>query len=132
MFQVEASMDLAAQRESSPQAAAVLTRAVVRAAELLALKQKTLAATLGISAASVSRLARGRLIDPRSKEGELATVFLRMFRSLDAFLGGDEARAAAWMHAHNHHLGARPSKLIRTVTGLVHVTEYLDAFRGKS
>jgi len=125
-------MKLATQSATSTQAAGVLTRAVVRAAESLALTQKTLAATLGISEASVSRLARGRAIDPRSKEGELAVVFVRMFRSLDAFLGGDESKAAAWMHAHNHHLAGTPAKLIRSVTGLVHVTEYLDAFRGKS
>ena len=117
---------------TSSRAAAVLTRAVVRAAGSLALTQKTLASTLGISEASVSRLARGRVIDPRSKEGELAAVFVRMFRSLDAFLGGDDGKAAAWLHAHNHHLSGTPVELIRTVTGLVHVTEYLDALRGKS
>ena len=125
-------MNLAARNASSPRAAAILTRAVVRASELLGLTQKTLAATLGISEASVSRLAHGRVIDPRSKEGELAAIFLRMFRGLDAFLGGDEAKAAAWMHAHNHHLAGTPAELIRTVTGLVHVTQYLDAVRGKS
>jgi len=123
---------LAAQRATSSRAATVLTRAVVRAAGLLALTQKTLASTLGVSEASVSRLAHGRVIDPRSKEGELAAVFLRMFRSLDAFLGGDDSKSAAWMHAHNHHLSGTPAKLIRTVTGLVHVTEYLDPLRGKS
>jgi hypothetical protein len=116
----------------SSRAAEILTRAVVRAAGALELTQKTLAATLGISEASVSRLTRGRTIDPQSKEGELAAVFLRMFRSLDAFLGGEDAKSAAWMHAHNHHLAGKPAKLIRSVTGLVHVTEYLDALRGKS
>ena len=125
-------MKLATRGATSAQAAGVLTRAVVRAAESLALTQKTLAATLGISEASVSRLARGRVIDPRSKEGELAVVFVRMFRSLDAFLGGDESKAAAWIHAHNHHLAGTPAELIRSVTGLVHVTEYLDALRGKN
>jgi predicted transcriptional regulator len=129
---VEVLVKLATQSATLAQAAGVLTRAVVRAAESLTLTQKTLAATLGISEASVSRLARGRIIDPRSKEGELAVVFVRMFRSLDAFLGGDEIKAAAWMHAHNHHLAGTPAELIRSVTGLVHVTEYLDAFRGKS
>jgi transcriptional regulator with XRE-family HTH domain len=125
-------MKSATHRATSSRAATVLTRAVVRAADLLSLTQKTLASTLGISAASVSRLAHGRVIDPRSKEGELAAVFLRMFRSLDAFLGGDDSKSAAWMHAHNHHLSGTPAELIRTVTGLVHVTEYLDALRGKS
>ena len=125
-------MSLAANSATSSRAAEILSRAVVRAADSLALTQKTLAATLGVSEASVSRLTRGRVIDPGSKEGELAAVFLRMFRSLDAFLGGDETKAAAWMHAHNHHLSGTPADLIRTVTGLVHVTQYLDAFRGKS
>ena len=125
-------MKLATQSATGARAAGILTRAVVRAAEALALTQKTLAATLGISEASVSRLARGRVIDPRSKEGELAAVFVRMFRSLDSLLGGDDGKAAAWMHARNLHLGGKPANLIRTVTGLVHVTEYLDAFRGKS
>ena len=125
-------MNLSKRAATSARAAGVLARAVVRAAESLVLTQKTLAATLGISEASVSRLARGRVIDPRSKEGELAVVFVRMFRSLDAFLGGDESKAAAWIHAHNHHLAGTPAELIRSVTGLVHVTEYLDALRGKS
>jgi hypothetical protein len=129
---VEDNVKSAANSATSSRAATVLTRAIVRAAGLLTLTQKVLASTLGISEASVSRLAHGRVIDPRSKEGELAAVFLRMFRSLDAFLGGDESKAAAWMHAHNHHLAGTPAERIQTVTGLVHVTEYLDALRGKS
>ncbi|MDX1388659.1 MAG: antitoxin Xre-like helix-turn-helix domain-containing protein [Acidobacteriota bacterium] len=110
----------------------VLTRAVVRAAETLGIAQKTLAALLGVSEATVSRLARGRTIDPRSKEGELAVLFVRLFRSLDALVGGDVDKSRAWMHADNRHLGGAPVELIPTVRGLLHVTEYLDALRGKS
>ena len=63
---------------------------------------------------------------------ELAALFLRLFRSLDALVGGDETRSRAWMHAHNHHLNGTPAELVRSVSGLVHVVEYLDAMRGKS
>jgi hypothetical protein len=86
---------------------------------------------LGISPASVSRLGRERTIDPGSKEGELGLLLLRVFRSLDATVGGDESAARAWFHADNHHLGGVPAELVRSVTGLGHVAEYLDAIRGK-
>ena len=87
---------------------------------------------LGVSEASVSRLTRGRTIDPESKEGELAILFVRLYRSLDSLLGGDEAASRSWIHAPNHHLGAIPADMVRTVTGLTHALEYLDAMRGKS
>ena len=117
---------------AAPRTAAVLTKAVVRASRALELPQKTMAATLGVSEASVSRLTRGRTIDPTSKEGELAILFVRLYRSLDSLLGGDEAAARSWMHSRNLHLDATPADLIRTITGLTHVLEYLDAMRGKS
>jgi len=113
-------------------AATVLTRALVRASRGLGLTQKDLAAMLGVSEATVSRLTRGRTVDPATKEGELALLFVRLYRSLDAMVGGNEAQASAWLHAKNVHLNGTPNELIRTVGGLVHVVEYLDALRGKS
>ena len=110
---------------------AVLTRATLRAADKLGLSQRDLAKLLGVSPASLSRLSRGRAIDPESKEGELALLFLRVFRSLDAMVGGDETAARAWFHAQNLHLDAVPADLVARVDGLVHVVEYLDAMRGR-
>lgn len=112
----------------------VLTRAVVRAGERLGLSQRELAAVLGVSPATLSRLARrapGRLLEAASKEGELAVQLLRVFRSLDALLGGDEEACRRWLRADNLHLGGVPAALLQTVPGLVHVAEYLDAMRGK-
>ena len=118
---------------SDPDPATVLSKAVVRAADALGVSQKSLAATLGISESSVSRLVRGnRAVDPETKEGELAVLFVRLFRSVDALVGGDESKARSWITADNHHLGGVPAERIRTVTGLMHVTQYLDAMRGKS
>ena len=58
-------------------------------------------------------------------------LFVRMFRSVDALVGGDVEAARQWLHAENVHLEGVPARLIQTVTGLVDVVEYLDAMRGK-
>jgi plasmid maintenance system antidote protein VapI len=109
----------------------VLAKAFVRASERLGLSQREAAAVLGVSEATMSRVASGRPIDPATKEGELAVLFVRAFRSLDALVGGREEDARAWMHSDNRHLGGVPSALARSVAGLVDVVGYLDAVRGK-
>jgi hypothetical protein len=119
------------QLSKGPQAAAVLTKAVVRAAGILGLSQKDLTQIIGISPATASRVWKGtRAIEPRSKEGELALLFLRMFRSLDALIGGDAEKTRQWLRAENGHLGGTPARIIQTLPGLVHVIDYLDAMRG--
>ena len=115
---------------ADPRRNVVLTRATLRAAGLLGLARKDLAVVLGVSPSTLSRLDE-RPLDPARKEGELAVLFVRLFRSLDALLGGDALKAKAWLHARNTHLGGVPAERIRTVTGLVDVIEYLDAMRGK-
>jgi len=113
-------------------ASRILTRAMLRAGRVLGMRQKDLAASLGVSEATVSRLARGRSIDPETKEGELAVLLVRTYRSLDTLVGGDDARARAWMQGPNTHLNGTPAELIRSIHGLIRVVEYLDALRGKS
>ena len=112
--------------------AAVLTRATLRAAALLGLNDAALARVLGVSAASLSRLRRDRTIAPASKEGELAVLFVRIYRSLDAILSAREGPTRAWFRAENHHLGGVPAELVQTVPGLIHVLQYLDAMRAKN
>jgi hypothetical protein len=111
--------------------AALLSKALLRGAARLGLSQRDTAAMLGVSEATLSRIAAGRPIDPRSKEGEIALLFLRIFRALDAVVGGNAEHARAWLHAANHHLGGVPAELIASVAGIVRVAEYLDAVRGK-
>lgn len=125
-------MALRAVAVAPPQAEVVLAKAVVRAATRLGLAQGELARVLGVSAASVSRLwSGGRALSPATAEGRLALLFVRLFRSLDALLGGDEARSRAWLDAPNAHLAGRaPRELVATTEGLVHVADYLDAMRG--
>jgi hypothetical protein len=84
-----------------------------------------------VSEATLSRVSRGRPLDPAGKAGELARLFVRAFRSLDALVGGDEARAQAWLRADNAHLGGPPAELVSSAEGLVRVLIYLDALRGR-
>ncbi len=109
----------------------MLAKATLAAAARLGLRNRHLALVIGSSEASVSRLQTGRGLDPSSKEGELALLFLRLYRSLDALVGGDDAKARAWLAATNDHLGAVPAERIRSIEGLVDVVQYLDAMRGR-
>ena len=115
----------------APRPEAVLATALLAAAERLGLRGRELAAVIGTSEATVSRLRFARGLDPRSKEGELALLFLRAYRSLDALVGGDDAKARLWLRAENEHLDGIPAERILTVEGLVDVVQYLDAMRGR-
>ena len=117
---------------ASADSSAVLTKALLRAAGRLGLSQAALARTIGVSEATASRVARGRgVIDPTTKEGELALLLLRAFRSLDALVGGDVDATRAWMHAENDHLRGVPAARVQTVEGLADVVVYLDALRAR-
>ena len=108
----------------------VLTKSLLRAAELLDLSSAALARILGVSEASVSRLASGaRTVDPGSKEGELALLLVRVYRSLDALVGTDAGQRKAWLHSANRGLNGKPAELIERADGLVSVVHYLDAMR---
>ncbi len=63
------------------------------------------------------------------KSFELAALFIRLYRSLDAIVGGDEAVAKAWLKNENTALHSRPIDLIQKVQGLLDVIQYLDARR---
>jgi len=110
----------------------VLSKAVVRAARLLGLTQREVAEVLGVSVATASRLFadRYRLSSERTKEWELARLFVRFFRALDALWGHEEA-ARRWLASENLALAARPVDLIGSVEGIVRVVNYLDNARGR-
>ena len=110
--------------------AVVVTKAALRAAGLLGLSNKVLARVVGVSEASVSRMGAGTYtLSPGDKPFELAVMFVRFYRALDALVHGDDAVARAWMASPNAALGGQPLTLIQTVPGLVHVVAYLDARR---
>src|SRR3954467_7666951 len=115
----------------APEPAPVLAKALLSAASRIGIRNRQLAAIIGSSEASISRLQHGRGLDPDSKEGELALLFLRLYRSLDALVGGEDEKARQWLRAQNDHVSGIPAERIRTVEGLVDVVQYLDAMRGR-
>ena len=110
--------------------AAVVTTATLRAATRLGVSNKVLARIVGVSEASVSRMSSGAYqFAPGEKPFELAVLFIRLYRSLDALVDGDEAVAQAWLRNPNIALGDAPLALIQTIPGLVNTLAYLDARR---
>jgi hypothetical protein len=108
----------------------VLAKAVVRASDHLGITSKVLASVLGLSEPSVSRMRRGDFVlDPATKSFELGVLFVRLFRSLDAIVGGETHVVKEWLGNSNTLLDARPVEKIQTITGLLDVITYLDARR---
>lgn len=115
-----------------PEQARVLTKAVLNVAHFYALSGKDISDIIGISEAGVSRLGHGKkLLAPDTKEGEMAILLIRVYRSLNALLGNNHTKAKLWLHNHNHYLQQKPIELLKTIPGLVAVLNYLDAMRGK-
>jgi Protein of unknown function (DUF2384) len=109
---------------------AVITKAALRAADQLDVTARTFAAVIGVSEATVSRMRKHEFVLERgSKPFELAVLFVRLFRSLDAITGGDETVSRAWLKNFNTALDGKPLEKILTVVGLVDVIAYLDARR---
>jgi hypothetical protein len=115
---------------AKPDRAAVVTKAALRAASQLGMTNKVLAAVIGLSDATVSRMRAGEyVLQADQKPFELALLFVRLYRSLDAIVGGDDAVASAWLKNRNTLLKGEPLALIQTVPGLMNVIQYVDARR---
>ena len=111
---------------------ALVTKAAMRAAARLGLPNRAVARILGVSEATVSRMGAGTYeLKPGDKAFELALMFLRLFRSLDALSGGDEHTSRAWLRNDNAALGAAPIALIESLAGMITVVGYLDAHRAR-
>ena len=120
----------AIQIDTQPQKGKVVTMAVLRAADAMGLTAKRLAAVIGASEPTVSRMKAGVFVlDDKGKPYELAVLLIRLFRSLDAIVGGDATVLRQWLVNPNTVLGAKPIDKLQTVSGLTDVLAYLDARR---
>ena len=116
--------------EIETERAAVVTKAVLRAAEALGLTARRLAQVIGTSEPTVSRMrAGGYQLDPASKAYELSVLLIRVFRSLDAIAGGDAVVVRQWLCHDNSALGGKPIDRLASIAGLMDVLAYLDARR---
>ena len=110
----------------------VLTQAVGRIADMWQLSNGRLGAILGLSGPTASRLRAGRYqLEPGSKRFDLAQHLLRLFRSLDSWLGQDDVAARSWLVTNNLDLGERPIDLLPTIRGLLRTSDYVDVLRAR-
>ena len=112
---------------------AVLTRALLKAADLLQMSQGEVSQVIGVSGSTISRMKDGSAqLEDESKPFQLAALFLRAWRSLDAIVGSHDEPARTWLRSPNAGLAdARPIDLMMRPEGLVRVCDYLDSRRGR-
>lgn len=111
--------------------ASLLAEATLAAAHALGLKRAQLAAILGVSEPTLSRMKRGSYGVPEGKPFELALLLVRIYRALYAMVGGDTASMRHWVATPNIHLGTvAPAALMQSIEGIARVAQYLDAMRG--
>lgn len=123
---------MSALANATPDRGSTLTAAVARIAEFWGLSNAKLGTILGVSAPTVTRLKRGTAaLDPASKSFEAGQFLLRLFRSLDAMLGSDDAAAKRWLTTPNLDLGGKPIDEIDTMRGLITVCDYVDFYRAR-
>ena len=113
--------------ETQHDPAEILSEGFLNAGKALGFKSRDLAGILGKERSTLSRIK----LDPASKSGEAALLFIRIYRSLFVLMGGEADAMQHWMHTRNLHTGGVPAEQVCSIVGLVNVLEYLDAMRGK-
>jgi uncharacterized protein (DUF2384 family) len=113
--------------------ARVLTQAVAETARRLQLKSTEVTAIIGVSQPTASRLLNGKYqLAEGAKSWELGAHLVRLYRSLSSMVGGDDELARVWLKSANEAFGGRsPLDAIRSVEGLVHACDYVDAHRAR-
>ena len=106
---------------------ALLSKALLNAGKAFGFNQTELAEIVGRNRTGLVRDG----IDPASKSGELALLFIRLYRSVFALTGGEPSAMKHWINTENRYFEAVPRQLIKSAEGLVRVNHYLDAMRGK-
>jgi Protein of unknown function (DUF2384) len=116
--------------QAAPDESRIITKAALRAAERLGIKSTVLAKILGVSEPTISRMRRGGyLLERGQKAFELAILLVRLYRSLDGIVAGDDDVAADWLKNENTALDGVPLDLIQSVSGLTDVIAYIDSRR---
>lgn len=114
-------------RAPSSDARRILHEATRRAAVNLGLTHQDLGEIIGVRREVFSR----KSATLTGKQLELTMLFLRATRSLSAIMGRDTANMSHWISTENHGLQGVPKELMKTVAGLAHTVQYLDAYRAK-
>lgn len=110
---------------------AVMTQAVAETARRLNLKAVDLAAIIGVSQPSASRLMKGEFqVKEGTPEWQLAALLVRLYRGLFSIVGNSDELARAWLGSKNRAFNdGVPIEEIKKIVGLVAACEYVDAHR---
>ena len=111
----------------------VLTHALAEAAHRLDLGPTEIGRIVGVSQPTASRMLKGEyLLKESAKEWELSAHLIRLYRSLFSLVGSDDHLARGWLRSANKAFaGQEPIAVIKRIDGLIHVCEYLDAYRAR-
>lgn len=107
----------------------VVAKALLNAARRLDITNVELSKVIGVSESTLSRMGDDNYFPDNRKVFELAVLFIRLYRSLDTILAGDDVSSASWLRSANSALRARPIDRIKTIEGLMDVLSYLDSRR---
>lgn len=109
---------------------AIVSKALLNAARRLEMTNAELAQVVGISESKLSRMSKqDAFVSKSGKEFDLALLFIRLYRSLDAITGGDSTTSAAWVRNPNKAFNKVPVEQMKSLEGLVDVVHYLDSRR---
>jgi uncharacterized protein (DUF2384 family) len=133
MVKVPLKSSSAAPESPGSDRARVLTLAVAEAARRLKLRSTDVTAIIGVSQPTASRLLNGKFqLAEGAKSWELGAHLVRLYRSLSSMVGGDDELARTWLRSANRAFGGRaPLDAIKSVEGLVHACDYVDAHRAR-
>lgn len=111
----------------------VLTQALAETAHRLDLGPTEVGRIVGVSQPTASRMLKGEyLLKESAKEWELSAHLVRLYRSLFSLVGSDDHLARGWLRSSNKAFaGQEPIAVIKRIDGLIHVCEYLDAYRAR-
>lgn len=101
----------------------LLAKAVLNTAKKLSLDIDQLTRVLGIDNTPTLQLTA---LDPDSKQGERAIIWIRIFRLLYELNGGDMQWIRLYMNSQNHLTGGIPLQQIQQENGLIKVLESLE------
>lgn len=107
----------------------VLAKAFFNTGKQFNFTQTQLATILGISEKTINRLGTQFGIDPTSKQGEIALLFINLFSALYDLTGGDSDWVQHFLKSKNRVTGGVPMEQIETVRGLVSVLQFVEAIR---
>ena len=105
----------------------VLAKAFFNTGEQLKLTQSQISSILGVSELQVMTIKVHMEIEPMSKQGELALLFIRLFNKLYKISGGDLDWIQHFLNSKNRMTGGVPIKQIESTNGLVSVLQFVES-----